>query len=184
MKRVSRLRGVTLIELIVSIVVLSVAITGIVLAVVSVTQRSADPMVQEQASAIAQAYLEEVMLRPFCDPDLDVDTDPATPLACPIDCTGPVCGACRGAGAGTEAARPLYDDICDYDGLATSGAFDQTGAALPGLGGYQVTVEVVDSGVSLDGLAADSGQAALINVTVSHPALDIPVTLSAYKANY
>lgn len=180
----ARQHGATLIELVATIAVLSVAVAGLILAVASVTGRSADPMLQVQASAIAQAHLEEVLLKSFCDPDYDADGDPATPLDCPSDCTAPVCGACRGFGAGTEASRDLYDDICDYDGLATAGAFDQTGAPIAGLGAYAVRIDVVDAGATLDALDGGAGQTARIDVTVSHPAMERPVQLSAYRANF
>ncbi len=179
-----RQRGVTLIELVVSIVVAGIAVGALTLVLAVTGGRSADPMILEQASAIAQAHLAEVTLKSFCDPDYDADADPGTPLDCPADCGGPVCSACRGAGAVTEAARPLYDDVCDYDGLSSAGVFDQTGAVVPGLDLYAVTVQVLDSGVALDTLTADSGRSARIDVSVTHPALPVPVTLSAWRANF
>ena len=61
--------GVTLVELLVSIVVVSIAASA-VLGVISMnTARSADPMILHQAAAIAESYIEEVLLKPASDPD-------------------------------------------------------------------------------------------------------------------
>jgi MSHA pilin protein MshD len=61
----SHSRGFTLIELIVSIVVLAIAVAGVVAALSAIAVRSADAMVSEQANAIAAAYLDEVLEKPF-----------------------------------------------------------------------------------------------------------------------
>ncbi|HET6720167.1 MAG TPA: type II secretion system protein, partial [Rhodocyclaceae bacterium] len=66
--RASRQRGMTLIELIVFIVVVSVGLAG-VLSVFNVAVRnSADPLITKQALAVADALLEEILLKDFCDP--------------------------------------------------------------------------------------------------------------------
>ena len=57
--------GVTLIELILSMVIISIALVG-VLSVVNLTvSHSADPLVQQQAVAIAESYLEEILLQNY-----------------------------------------------------------------------------------------------------------------------
>jgi MSHA pilin protein MshD len=69
----ARCRGVTLVELIVTIVIVAVAVSG-VLALVSVTAaRSAENMQQVQAAAIAESYLNEILQKPF-----GVDCTPCT----------------------------------------------------------------------------------------------------------
>jgi Tfp pilus assembly protein PilV len=66
-----RERGVSLVELVVFIVIVSAAVAGIIGVMSITTQSSADPVVRKQALAIAEAVLEEVQLQPFtyCDPD-------------------------------------------------------------------------------------------------------------------
>ncbi len=63
--------GISLIELIMFIVIVSVALAGILLVLNVTTKSSADPLVHKQALAIAESLLEEVELMPFtyCDPD-------------------------------------------------------------------------------------------------------------------
>jgi MSHA pilin protein MshD len=106
-------RGVTLVELIVAIVVIGMALAGVLMVFVRNTSASADPLIWHQASAIAEAYLEEVLSKNF-DPN------------------GPEAGE----------SRATYDDVGDYNGLSDTGAHDQTGAAINGLEGYIVNVTV------------------------------------------
>lgn len=58
-------RGVTLVELIMTIVIVGVAVAGILVVFTNTIVKSADPMIQHQAIAIAEAYMEEILLRPF-----------------------------------------------------------------------------------------------------------------------
>jgi MSHA pilin protein MshD len=113
----NRQRGVTLVELLVSIVIVSIAIGGILGVLSMTTAASADPMIRHQAAAIAEAYLEEIMLKPFSDPD----------------------------GLDGEGARADFDDLDDYDGLVDLGARNQFGTAIAALASYNVGVSVSPS---------------------------------------
>lgn len=115
--RAHRQSGVTLIELIISIVVIAIAIGGVLGVLSQSAGRSADAMVMSQAVAIAEAYLEEITLRPFADPD----------------------------GVDGETLRTDFDDVDDYNGLVDVGARDQFGNAPAALAGYTVTVTVMPS---------------------------------------
>lgn len=57
--------GVTLVELVIAMVIISIALGGVLLAFNQAVSRSADPMLQHQAVAIGEAYLEEILLRPY-----------------------------------------------------------------------------------------------------------------------
>jgi len=116
----NRTHGATLIELIITIVIISVSLTGILSVVNLTTSHSADPMVQRQAIAIAESYLEEITLLPVtATPDSSVAGD-----------------------------RSTFDNIADYNGLNDTGATDQNGDALVGLENYFVVVSVADETVS------------------------------------
>ena len=175
-------QGFTLLELIITIVVLAVGIVGILSVSTFTTARSADPIIVHQANAVAEAYLEEIMLQPFCDPDVSTD--------CVAACSGGG-GACgNGACTASEGAnRSLYDDVCDYNNLPDNVVRDRAGNMISGLGGYSVTVSVDDSAsVSLgkggNVLSGSNGDVVEIDVTVNHAALSAPIELTGYKANY
>mgnify|MGYP003387114915 CR=1 FL=1 len=65
-----RQRGVTLIELIVFIVIVSVGLAGILSVLNLTTRHSADPMIRKQMLAIAEGMMDEVAAQPvtWCDP--------------------------------------------------------------------------------------------------------------------
>jgi len=58
-------RGLTLIELLVTITIVGIVMTGVVGALASNSVQGANRMIRQQATAIAAAYLEEIMQRPF-----------------------------------------------------------------------------------------------------------------------
>ncbi len=180
-----RQRGLTLIELVASIVIISVATVALMAAVTAAVGRSADPMIQNQATAIAAAYIEEATLAQVCDPAYNPDGNAST--TCRNECnTSPCSGGCGGSVFGAETGRSAYDDVCDYNGLSDTGAKDRQGNALTGLSNYTVNVSVLDgSGISLGSpaLTATSGRVVRIEVQVSHPMLSPAVTLVGYKAN-
>lgn len=181
-----KIRGFTLIEIIISIVIVSVALTALLLFTSTSTRRSVDPLIQEQASAIAQAYLEEIMQKEFCDPDWDHDSNPATPLDCPAQCVSDACGTCSGTGVGWSIeSRASYDDVCDYAGTDNP-PLDQAGNTFAsGLGDYSVTIAIDDSaGANLNGLTGNTGQVLRIDVTVSHPSMTPDLKIFGFRTNF
>ncbi|MDO8705841.1 MAG: type II secretion system protein [Sulfuricaulis sp.] len=58
-------RGVTLVELIVAIVIIGVALSGVLVVFIRNTSASADPVIAHQAISIAEAYLEEALTKNF-----------------------------------------------------------------------------------------------------------------------
>lgn len=174
----------TFVELVAAIVIIAVASLGLMLAVSGAVGRSADPMIEAQATAVARAYLEEISLAGFCDPEYDPDGNDST--GCRQECVASACGkGCGGASFGAEGGRAGFDDICDYDGLDDDGARDRRDLALPALAAYRVRVGVIDRDVKLGdpALSSDSGQVLRIDVSVGHAGLAAPVRLSTYRAN-
>jgi MSHA pilin protein MshD len=117
--------GMTLIEVVISIVIIAIAVSAVLGLLASNVQRSADAMVVSQGISIANAYLEEISLKSFVDPD----------------------------GVDGEVGRANFDDVDDYDGLADSGAVDQFGNPIPSLDDYTVSV-AVNSSSALPGVAS------------------------------
>ena len=150
MKR--RQQGVTLIELVLAIVIIGIAGAALYLAMAAISSRSADPMLQQQSLALAESYLEEILLQSFLDP--------ATGTQCPA----------------APAARASYDNVCDYAGLIDDGARNVHGEALSGLGNYQVRVSVTPT--AWNGLAA--AQVLYVEVSVQDP-LGRGLKLGSYR---
>jgi MSHA pilin protein MshD len=141
--------------LILSITIISTALVGVLLVLRQTTRHSADPMLEHQAAAIAEAYLEEILLKPYEDPD-----------------TGLICGA-------AEGSRSLFDDVCDYDGLSNSGAEDQYGVAVSGLEDYSVAVSIDTSAVLND--LSGSSEVLRADVRVTH-SVGVDIAISGYRA--
>jgi MSHA pilin protein MshD len=153
-------RGTTLIEMVVSIAIIGIVVAGTLLLVQKVSVHSADPLIERQALAIAQAYLEEILLRPYWDP---------------------VLGAGGGACPAPPASRALFDNVCDYQGLDDAGAADQSGAPVAGLAAYRVRV-AVDAAAALGDLSGPA-DALRVDVRVTHPA-SVDLRLSGFRARY
>ena len=137
-----RQTGATLVELIISIIIISIALAGILGLVNLTVVHSADPLVQHQAIAIAESYIEEVALLAITDPD----------------------------GTNAGETRSSYDNIDDYHGLSDNGAHDQLGDAITGLENYNVTIAINDqiiSGVTMKAInvTVDRPGSSTINLT-------------------
>lgn len=158
-----RQRGVNLIELVIAIVVISIASTGVLLVYASAVSHSADPMIRQQALAVGEAYLDEILSRQVCDPD-----DGGTPCATE---TG---------GAEAGETRDLYDDLQDYAGLNDSPPLNQNGSAdwdgngQPDLPGYAVAVTVTPNQL-VNGVPM-----ARVDVRVTYPPV-VDFTLTGYR---
>lgn len=57
--------GFTLVELVVSIAVLAIALSGVLLGIAYTTRHSADPVMQQQSLDIAEAYLDEIQAQAY-----------------------------------------------------------------------------------------------------------------------
>lgn len=171
-----RCSGVTLVELVIAIVVIAIGLAALTVTIINMTQHSADPVIQQQANAIAQSYMEEILSQPFCDPnDFSID--------CHTACVASACGSCSGSTTpgGAAEVRATYDDVCDYNSINNQPASDINGA-IPSLSDYSVTVTVDDSGVNFNGLDSNSGQVVRIRVGVTHSG-GYSTNLTAYKVN-
>lgn len=183
--------GFSLIELVFAIVILSIGLTGLITLVNNTTKNSVDPQIRVQGNAIARAYLEEIILTSFCEPDFDPDGDGLTECSSTTvgeGCLVPACStaspnACGGINVTgvAESSRSVFDDVCDYNGLNDVGAEDQNGNPV-GLPDYTVNV-MVDDTATLNTLSGANGQVVRIDVTVTHSSGDT-MRLSAYKTNF
>jgi len=193
-KRPTSCAGMTLIELIMTIVILAVALTGITAALSSGLGRSADALIETRAVALAQSYLDEILARRF-DQQSDVRGIPP----CWADCTeaidfGPT-------PAEFSCGRTCFDDVDDYHNLdegwnSVSGEplRDADGMLRQGYDSFRVRVTVrylepaTEAGLNIGVQPASDPlwvrNAKLVTVNVSHPSNASGWDFSAYKANF
>lgn len=158
-----RQSGLSLIELIIFIVIVTTAVAGI-LTVMNVTVKSsADPMIRKQALAIAEAVLDEVLARDFANPTGGfVESSP------------------------TCDNRALYDDVSDYhcfnaastnriNGNETLGS-----TSIAALSAYAASVDI-DAATAALGLTAGTE---VKTVTVVVTGNNESITLRGYRTNY
>ena len=180
------MRGFTLVEVIIGIVVLSLSFTIITSIVLPTTEQSANQIQQIRAVELGQSMLNEILGKAFDDNS---------------DMAG---GAVRCGEAGTtctqpnslgpeEADRENFDDVDDYHGFeqgAGSGnqLQDSLGQSLDDrYPNFRVEVDVAYDG-GYDGGSPDNviSIAKRIDITVSivSSGNPEPITFSAYKANF
>jgi MSHA pilin protein MshD len=131
-------RGFTLIELIVAITIVAICAGTIMGVMAAVASRSADAMLQQQAIAIAQAYLDEIEQRWVVDPT------PGTPL---------------------NTGRGSWDLVGQYNGL-NEAAHDQFGTPITALSAYNVSVNVAQS-TALPGITGANALRIDVTVTTA-----------------
>jgi MSHA pilin protein MshD len=158
-------RGATLVELVMTIVIISVAIAGVVGAFALITGRSADPLNQTRAVALAQLYMDEILTRKY---------DDATPQGGFPKYTG----ACTIGPEGSES-RAIFNDVDDYHNTSDSPPRDAEGA-LTGYQGFSVFVQVACAGNEVGIPDADAKR---IDITVTAPGGQT-FGFSAYRANF
>lgn len=158
--------GFTLIELVIAIVALAALGAGIAAVFITGPAASADPQIRAQARAIAEGYMEEILLKAYSDPD-----------------------GSESAGGGVEAGedRATYDDVWDYcdignDGDCSQGTespTNQDGDAMAegDLDDYDVTVVI-------GGTFGSTPERATVRITVGHTSGRVNYELVSQRAQY
>lgn len=196
----SQARGMTLIELLVFIVVVSVGLLGILSVINYVTRSNTDPLVQKQCLAIAEALLEEVEMQPFtyCDP---ADAQAATATSATkggTGCSTTVQGLGPANGEQRGSSTNPFNNVPDY-ATANGGVYtlaspipDLTGTgASPA--GYSATIQLIPEALGPAGAQiassapvsttdASAMNVLRIRVTVTNGAAS--VTLEGYRTRY
>jgi len=152
-------RGATLIELVIAIVIFATASAAIVSIFTDATKSSADPQIRAQGRAIAEAYMDEILLQKYCeDPESDCSAETS------------------GGGSEEGGNRDAFDDVWDYDGLTNNPPEDQLGNPLSQVADYTVSVTV-------DG-DPGSSDTAEITVNVTHSSGKIDYDLVGNREKY
>lgn len=137
-------RGFTLIELIVGIVLLAVALTGILGLLINQAPRAVDPVQQVRAAQLAQRLAGEILQKSF---DEQSDHNGGR-YRCGETVTGVTIPACSTSyGPDGEPAPYAYNDVDDFDTAGNwvdANRFTQTSAGVSGdeYPNYQVKIAV------------------------------------------
>ena len=169
-----RQKGTTLIELVMTIVIISVAIAGVVGAFSLIAGRSADPLNQTRAVALSQLYMDEILAKQFADESPigggAVDKTKADCLNIGVDDIDV-----------DDESRSTFNDVDDYDVLDDYPPKNSEEDSLNGYSSFRVSVSVKCDGteVGLDW----NYQAKLIDITITDPSGN-DYLFSAYRGNF
>lgn len=190
--------GITLVELIVTIVVLGVALVSVSGILQGGASVSSDITLQVRATALAQAYLDEILGKRYDERTRANGVPPCRSVASGRQCTAQ---ASFGFDYGTpvetgENSRSRLDDVDDYDGMdegdgQTLPLQDAEGATRTGYDNFRVRVAVRyinlggdEGSLQISNEYGDEDDAKLITVTVSFRGDSTGWDFSAYKSNF
>lgn len=159
-------KGATLVELVITIVVISIAIAGVVGAFALIVGRSADPLDQTRAVSLAQIYMDEILSRKYSE-------------------NTPQGGVPRASGCSVnteETDRDSYDDADDYNAINNEAPRNADGDLLDtsAYADFSVSVTVVCAGGEL-GLPDDDAKR--LDVTIRDPSGQ-NYQFTAYRTNF
>jgi MSHA pilin protein MshD len=164
--RVRAQRGTTLVEVIIFMMIVSIAVVSVVSALSLAARQSADPLVQREALAVAESLIQEIDGQPYAQ------KDPYNPTG-PDDAIGPEPGE-------TRAGSPLpFDNPNDYSGYSENGIVAPDGSAVSSLGTYSASVAASQQAMG----TVPAGDGLLVVVTATGPDGQ-PVTLTTFRARY
>lgn len=196
--------GITLVELVVTIVILGIALVGLSVAISGGVNQSANTLFEIRAIALGQSYLDEILSKKFDERSRNSGIppckDPTNGALSGRKCSGTI-GLDTASGPNeTGFARKAFDDVDDFNGLDegfnSAGGdplLDAQGNARSGYDNYrvQVLVRLIDTtgggGEEFSATSTpkpdDSYDAKLITVTVSYGGAT-GIAFSAYKSNF
>jgi MSHA pilin protein MshD len=171
-----RALGFTLVELVLTLLLISIAALGVGYTLSFGLGREADSLWQAKAVALAAAYFEEIEAKRY---------DETSPLGGVPPCS-PSTTPCSAAGAFNDGeTRAEFDDVDDYDGLNDAPPLDAEGNVRTGYERYVVNVTVAYlSGAIATGLGLDgASDAKRVEVAVTSPEGDV-LRFASIRANF
>lgn len=196
-----RQQGLSLIELIMTIVILGIALMGVTFMLQNSLGRSAEPLLQLRTVSLAQAYLDEILGKRFDENSHNSGIPPCRASAPPPrQCTaeGSFGANYSSPVESGENSRSKLDDVDDYHGMDEGfGQLiplqDAEGNTRTGYDNFRVQVNVryinvgaaeEEENLGVNNELDDQYDAKLITVTVTHTNLAQGYDYSAYKANF
>ncbi|MBA6297629.1 type II secretion system protein [Colwellia sp. MB02u-9] len=173
-------QGFTLIEIIVGIVVLSIAFSIFTTLIYPLANQSAKQVHQIKAAELGQSMINEIIAKAF-----DENSDKSGGI---YRCGESGATACSSTLADEESgARERFDDVDDYNNLSimesSLGGDDSLNDIYVG---YQINVKVINDSTydgEYDEAVDDNSTAKLITVTVTTPQ-DFDFVFAVYRANF
>lgn len=159
-------QGVTLIELIITIVVLGIALSALVTALSDGIGRSTTPLWESRSLELTQAYLDEILAMKY---------DGTQPSG-----GGVIAGACVISNDGQT--RQNFDDVDDYNGLNDDPPqLIESSLDMSTYSEFSVSVDVTCAGTEV-GLSSNAF-AKRVTVTVNVPG-GVTRSVAVYKGNF
>lgn len=159
--------GATLVELVMTIVIISIAVAGVVGAFSVMVGRSADPLEQTRVVALAQIYAGEIIGRKFDNSAGQGGEPPYSGAKCNI---GPESGETRGT----------YNDVDDYNGVDDKPPRTAAGPLGSQYSQYRVQVSVSCAGSEV---GVSNNQVKRIDIRITAPGQP-PAIFSFYRGNF
>ena len=172
-------QGVTLVELVISIVIISIAMVAMMSSFSLSMSRSADPLWHNKTLKLGQLYLDEILAKKY---------DELSPIGGLPFVASPSCTGLGPDGAPpNQETRATYDDVDDYHGITNVVPTSLTAALDSSYDDYRFSITVECDGDDVEATAetggVDNNHAKIITVTVTPPNQP-PITFAAYKGNY
>ena len=168
--RARRYQGYSLIELIITIVLTSIAMTMLFTVFGSMQINSVSPVFQIKAAALSQAYMEEILLKKF---------DEVSPAGNSARCNSPGNPVCSGVLGSDGETRSQYDDVDDYDGVSDTPPQDALGNNRTGFANFTANITVSYAGSDFGLTNTDLKK---IEITIIAPRDQF--VFAAYKGNF
>jgi MSHA pilin protein MshD len=166
-------QGVTLVELVISIVIISIAMVALMSSFSLSMSHSADPLWRNKALKLGQLYLDEILAKKY---------DELSPIGGLPFVASPSCANLGPDGtAPNQETRTSYDDVDDYHGITDSVPLSLTEPLDSSYDDYRITITVVCDGTDVG--ASGNNHAKIITVLVTPPNQS-PIAFAGYKGNY
>ena len=168
--------GFTLVELVLTIVIIGIAGLGISTALSFGLQHQSDGLEFARSTTLAQAYIEEIMAKRY---------DETTPLGGVPPCSAATIACSNAINFDDGESRAQFDDVDDYHNLVEQPPLNVDGSVRTAFARYTVAVQVnYASSAQVTALGLnDATDAKVISVTVTPPAAS-PTTYSVVRTNF
>lgn len=170
-----RQQGVTLVELVISIIIISIAMVALLNAFSASMVGSADPLWRNKTLKLAQLYLDEILAKNY------EHLTPVGGIPVVLDPN------CTNLGKDGSEDREDYNDVDDYDEIDDEVPLSLIASLDSSYSAYRVSVDVACVGSQVGAVdeanASDNNQAKKITVTITPPGQPA-IPFAVYKANF